>query len=735
MHNQFQNMDQEEIKGINFDLPKNKSNVIKVLGVGGGGSNAINYMFQQGIKGVDFIISNTDAQALAESGVPTKIQLGASLTEGLGAGANPEVGASAALESQEEIQALLSTQTKMIFITAGMGGGTGTGAAPVIAQMARSLDILTVGIVTMPFQFEGKLRLDQAQKGLEKIKSSVDALIVINNNKLREVYGNLGFKAGFAKADEVLATAARGIAEVITHHYTQNIDLKDAKTVLTNSGTAIMGSGSASGSNRSQEAIIKALDSPLLNDNKITGCKNVLLLIVSGSDEITIDEIGEINDFIQAEAGNHTNIIMGVGEDENLGNEVSVTIIATGFGQEQQNDISNTEAKKIIHTLEEDQNMVHDLSDKNPTSELSSSFQSYNSLEQTIDTKPIETPQKFVAAEEPIIKMNTILCDLEVDYEVVNSIPTEIEEQISVQELPVLKKQELFTSTFQEEEELIVDKVKIEEAFENDEMLFSIQDEEEVASKEDAFGPIPAEMKTQITTDNSTAELEEINIGNSFFDPQFEMDSPLIDDSQVIVDTDLSEVVREEEFIINEVSPVLSDIEVVDPELLEQENQIQLDFELPLGHASNEEIQFIHLEEEEFQKVTDTLNSEFDEASLELTYEIKEETVALSEDKIVQERESEIQPEAEIDPFDQSIDKSIATQSEKRRAHLKSFNHKFKHQFQRIDDMTKEPAYKRKGLDLDSDLPDTPSRTSLSNDFNDDLQLRSNNSFLHDNVD
>jgi cell division protein FtsZ len=339
-------MDQEENKEISFDLPKNRSNVIKVMGVGGGGSNAINYMFQQGIKGVDFIISNTDAQALSESGVPTKIQLGASLTEGLGAGANPEVGAKAAKESQDEIQSILATQTKMIFITAGMGGGTGTGAAPIIAQMAKSMDILTVGIVTMPFQFEGKLRLEQAQKGLEKIRKAVDALIVINNNKLREVYGNLGFKAGFAKADEVLATAARGIAEVITHHYTQNIDLKDAKTVLTNSGTAIMGSGTASGSNRAQEAIVKALDSPLLNDNKITGCKNVLLLIVSGSDEITIDEIGEINDYIQTEAGNHTNIIMGVGEDESLGNEVSVTVIATGFGIEQQNEISNTEAKK-----------------------------------------------------------------------------------------------------------------------------------------------------------------------------------------------------------------------------------------------------------------------------------------------------------------------------------------------------------------------------------------------------
>ena len=236
-------MNQENNTNFSFDLPKNRSNVIKVIGVGGGGSNAINYMFQQGIVGVDFVVCNTDAQALNESSVPIKIQLGANLTEGLGAGANPEVGASAAQESYEDLKSLLTTQTKMVFITAGMGGGTGTGAAPIIAKMAREFDILTVGIVTMPFQFEGKLRLDQAQVGLENIKKEVDSLVVINNNKLREVYGNLGFKSGFAKADEVLSKAARGIAEVITHHYTQNIDLKDAKTVLKN--TSVNGEGTS----------------------------------------------------------------------------------------------------------------------------------------------------------------------------------------------------------------------------------------------------------------------------------------------------------------------------------------------------------------------------------------------------------------------------------------------------------------------------------------------------------
>ena len=348
---------------FNFDLPKNKSNVIKVIGVGGGGGNAINYMFKQGISGVDFVVCNTDSQALEKSPVPIKIQLGVSLTEGLGAGANPEIGSLAAKESEEEIKSLLSNQTKMVFITAGMGGGTGTGAAPIIAQMSKQLDILTVGIVTIPFQFEGKMRSEQAQIGIEILRENVDSLIVINNNKLRQVYGNLGFKAGFAKADEVLATAARGIAEVITHHYRQNIDLKDAKTVLSNSGTAIMGSAVSEGSNRAEESVVKALDSPLLNDNKINGCKNVLLLIVSGEDEITIDEIGEINDFIQSEAGNNTNIIMGIGEDKNLKQGISVTIIATGFNSDQQHEIVNTEAKKIIHTLEEDQSFTQDLTD------------------------------------------------------------------------------------------------------------------------------------------------------------------------------------------------------------------------------------------------------------------------------------------------------------------------------------------------------------------------------------
>ncbi|MDA0793105.1 MAG: cell division protein FtsZ [Bacteroidetes bacterium] len=752
-------MDQEENKGINFDLPKNRSNLIKVLGVGGGGSNAINYMFQQGIKGVDFIVSNTDAQALAESGVPTKIQLGASLTEGLGAGANPEVGEKAAQESKEEILNILSTQTKMIFITAGMGGGTGTGAAPIIAQMAKSMDILTVGIVTMPFQFEGKLRLEQAQRGLEKIKKSVDALIVINNNKLREVYGNLGFKAGFAKADEVLATAARGIAEVITHHYTQNIDLKDAKTVLTNSGTAIMGSGLASGSNRAQEAIMKALDSPLLNDNKITGCKNVLLLIVSGSDEITIDEIGEINDYIQSEAGNHTNIIMGVGEDESLGNSVSVTVIATGFGQEQQNAISNTEAAKIIHSLEEEQKVVHDLSDKKD----SVPHISYKETGETLDRPRFENPS-LVSSENqnPLIAMNALLEDLEVEYEVV-SYPiqegtaqgehqdfyvNEIEEDsIEAQALNDFQlDQEPIEFIAPQQETFPLDLEEPQEHFELTSSFFYEEPQdhgqglksEERSSNSAVEEELPElNLELEQTDDFTTAVLKEEweeEAAMGIFEVEETKESTKVSFSEEIHEVD-------QEFVFNEVEGNdIFEMKVVDPEIIAAESQIQMEFELPLDLNNAKEK--INLEDElipKFDAEKKTIK-DFDEAALEIKFEIKE-TYDKKAEEFKQKKEqpvaskNEVKASDDTNPFDQSIDSIFAAQNEKRKAHLKAYNHKFMHQLQRVDDMERQPAYKRKGMDLDPHLRDEPSRTSLNTDSNDDLHLRSNNSFLHDNVD
>lgn len=334
-------------QGFSFDLPKGNSSIIKVIGVGGGGNNALKHMYEKGIHGVDFVICNTDAQTLDNNPVANKVQLGISMTEGLGAGADPEVGEKAAIESIDEIKAAMGQNTKMVFITAGMGGGTGTGAAPVIAKVAKEMGILTVGIVTVPFSFEGKRRLEQAELGLDKLRNNVDSLIVINNDKLRQQFGNLGFKSGFSKADEVLTNAAKGMAEVITGYFDVNIDFRDAKSVLQNSGTALMSNGIASGENKAEEAVKKALDSPLLNDNKITGAKNVLLLIRSGSEEVTMDEIGVIMDHIQTEAGNTADIIFGVGSDEELGDAVSVLVIATGFSNDNKKFAGPTEKIKI----------------------------------------------------------------------------------------------------------------------------------------------------------------------------------------------------------------------------------------------------------------------------------------------------------------------------------------------------------------------------------------------------
>ena len=428
---------ENDTNSLTFDLPKNRSNVIKVLGVGGGGSNAIDHMYEQGITGVDFAICNTDAQALENSPVPTKIQLGVNLTEGLGAGANPEIGENAALESFDDIKNLLTSNTKMLFITAGMGGGTGTGAAPIIAKQAKEMDILTVGIVTVPFQFEGKMRIQQANKGLEKLREHVDSIIVINNNKLRQVYGNLGYRSGFSKADEVLSTAARGIAEVITHHFKQNVDLHDAKTVLSNSGTAIMGSAEAAGEERADKAIKQALDSPLLNDNKIHGANNVLLLIVSGDEEVTLDEIGEVNDYIQEQAGNNANIIMGVGDDETLGESISVTVIATGFQQEQQDELVNTEQKKIIHTLEDDQKAEQDLTSdtfKDTNINFSSAGRTDKDNNATERRYPLfdnldEGKEPQESSDDELIDTTASIKDISVDIENVNENDFTISEQ------------------------------------------------------------------------------------------------------------------------------------------------------------------------------------------------------------------------------------------------------------------------------------------------------------------
>lgn len=647
---------------ISFDLPKNQSNVIKVIGVGGGGSNAINHMFKQGIKGVDFIVCNTDSQALQNSAVPNKIQLGVNLTEGLGAGANPEVGQQSALESIEEIEKMLDTNTKMVFITAGMGGGTGTGAAPVIAQLAKERDILTVGIVTIPFQFEGKVRQDQALSGVERLRKQVDSLIVINNNKLREVYGNLGFKAGFSKADEVLATASRGIAEVITHHYTQNIDLKDAKTVLSNSGTAIMGSATASGENRAKDAIISALDSPLLNDNKITGAKNVLLLIVSGTNEITIDEIGEINDHIQTEAGFNANIIMGVGEDESLGDAVAVTIIATGFNVEQQAEIVNTEPKKIIHTLEGEQKLVQDLSHK----------PSVPSFDFSIPTEQPKT-EPVVAEVTPIVE-DKIVFTLEEEVEVV-----EVKKPIA--EVDLIPTSEFINNldVFFE----IVSPVK-------EEVKFEIKDVREI----EVFGAEIVKAEIEPVQEQITFSFDLTNGGVS-----------TNDDRKVF---DLSDETKE--MFVNEPVQVVPVTEVNQSGVIRYSLDDYMEKENELAAS---------------KPVVEEVKEEPIAAELSFTMKRTEEAPATSQAQF-----------DDISPVEMTIEETLRMRAEERKRKMKEFNYKFNNSTSRVNELEREPAYKRMGVDLNAaPVDNSKSRMSLGMDSNDDIQLRSNNSFLHDNVD
>jgi len=344
---------------MNFEIPQIRSSIIKVVGVGGGGSNAVNYMYNLGIKDVNFVVCNTDALAMANSPVPIKIQLGESLTEGRGAGNCPKKGREAALENIQDVISVLEDNTKMVFITAGMGGGTGTGAAPIIAKTAKDMGILTVGIVTIPFRFEGKIRVNQALEGITEMEKCVDSLLIINNEKLREMYGDLKLSNAFAKADNVLATAAKGIAEIITVHGYINVDFADVETVMKDSGVAIMGSGKAEGDFRAIDAVQSALESPLLNNNQIAGAKNILLNITSGENEVTMDEVGQITDYLQEIVEHSATIIWGTGTDMNLKDEVSVTLIATGFDYENviTQSIENSRNKTRIE-LDVDGNLI-----------------------------------------------------------------------------------------------------------------------------------------------------------------------------------------------------------------------------------------------------------------------------------------------------------------------------------------------------------------------------------------
>lgn len=465
-----------------FDLPKNQSSVIKVIGVGGGGSNAVNYMYENGIDGVDFAVCNTDLQALEASPITTKIQIGAEITEGLGAGANPEVGRQAAEESIDRIDELLESNTKMLFITAGMGGGTGTGAAPVIARAAREKGILTVGVVTVPFWTEGGYRKEYAEKGLEELREQVDTLLVINNDRLIEVYGDLTLSQAFAKANEVLNTATKGIAEVISQTLMVNIDLNDAKRVLQNSGSAVMGQAYASGENRAIEAIEAALDSPLLHDNNIKGAQQVLLKIVTGSGEkeIRMTELFSIKKHIQDVAGSDVNIIEGIGVEDGLNDEISVTVIATGFKVNKNIGPAKPITPKVYNLDKDDQATEEEVVPQDTVKQEPQESITQDTFESIFDDN------SQVTSEEPQATLNF---DLEEESPVLNFT---LEEE-GTEEIPI--DFPLATENLQVEESVMATN-EVEESDNNDEVVVHNLEMEEEAP-EDVISDLKDEVEKE----------------------------------------------------------------------------------------------------------------------------------------------------------------------------------------------------------------------------------------------
>ena len=666
---------------LDFDMPQNQSSAIKVIGIGGGGSNAVNYMYHKGIKGVDFVVCNTDQQALDDSPVPTKIQLGVSITEGLGAGAWPLKGRLAAEENINDVINVLECNTKMVFINAGMGGGTGTGAAPVIAKAAKDLDILTVAIVTIPFVFEGELRMSQAKEGIEEIKKHVDSLIVINNNKLREIYGNLGFKSGFAKADEILATASRGIAEVITQKGHLNIDLNDAKTVLSNSGTAIMGSGTALGDGRAIKAVKGAIESPLLDNNHIRGAKKVLLLIVSGAEEVTFEEMGEISDFIQdqvmIEGGAPADIIMGVAEDEDLESSINVTVVATGFYEGAVVNPLTGIPEKVVHDLEgqtqktqkEDKetntpSIEADLNIEESSVDIKNSAEEVDQSSETIDLFKSSDQKEQVSMT---FDLNVSDIDLSSDDKLSESskVVFNLLEDGDAEELEQNEKLDTTVEFDDEGDKVIID---ADEPSEADDSL-----------KEE-------DISFQIDTDNEQDKEEEsIDLVENSSEDKGES-------HQKIVHT----LSMEDEGLSDDNSSRSKDL-IDGPNLIsetEEEQSISFDFNAsPISEEAPIEI----------------VKSSDD-------HEQKSITQSTTNSKAVQEQ---------------------INRAQKRKERLQKFNYRFRNN-SGVELTENEPAYKRQGIELDDiqhSSEETVSNLNLGENQDGEFELKSKNSFLHDNVD
>jgi len=632
---------------MRFDLPE-QSSIIKVIGVGGGGSNAVNHMYRLGINGVNFIVCNTDKQALDISPVPHKITLGEALTEGRGAGAIPEVGKQAAMETIEELKAVLSNNTKMLFITAGMGGGTGTGAAPVIAKIAREMGILTVGIVTVPFSFEGKKRMQQAEDGLAEMKANVDTLLVVCNDKLREMYGNLKMREAFNHADNVLSIAAKSIAEIISLTQQINVDFADVRTVLRDSGVAIMGSASASGEGRALKAVQEALNSPLLNDNNITGARYVLLNITSGSDEITMDELGEITDYIQDEAGQTAELIKGYGVDETLGDKVNVTVIATGFNTSSNIpfDLSARKPEKVVLKLE----------DEKP---------------EAIAVSPV-AEEKSVSVSEP--KESNPLEPFLISKQAT-------EEQVTMEFEPKIE------TVLDETPDLFESKVQHNALMDSD---------EEAEDSAETFIEMHADTSSELIWEIPTSELIDLNAEEE----ECEMELP-------------AEILNEEVE-----SPVMETFTDFKAEQKEETTEAEKAFELSADEGTKE--------------------IEFEMTSVPpVQEEISEPTLKRREEPVFETPNAE-----EVEAKKQEAIKKVDEEEQKRKAYerilrLKELSLKLKTP-NGLTELEQEPAFVRRKISLDNTPHSSESQVSkytLSPNEDKKVDIKPNNSFLHDNVD
>ena len=784
--------------GLQFNLPKNRSSVIKVIGVGGGGSNAVNHMKNVGVNGVDFMVCNTDAQALYHSPVANKVQLGASLTEGLGAGADPEIGRQAAVESIDEIQSILETGTKMCFITAGMGGGTGTGAAPIIAKAARDMGILTVGIVTSPFGFEGKIRKAQSEEGIKAMREAVDSLIVINNDKLRQVYGDLGFRNAFAKADEVLAGAAKGIAEVITNHYTQNIDLRDAKTVLENSGSALFGTGSGEGQDRAATAIGAALDSPLLNDNHIKGAKNVLLLLTSGSGEyeITIDEIGEITDHIQREAGGNANVIMGIGDAEEAGSKITCTIIATGFPtgtrvlptdkvEVVKYDLESQEAPAVV-AVEAPAAKV-ELETEEPTAEIQErvvmDLGEDEEEEAPVFTAPVNVEAEVEAEleeEDPMMGFPqmpeedheerfeaTIEEDAQIDEEpTVHVLEWDMEDEeqeaeeriVSAEEMSILPIDEDIEDELEEPEAAAEPRAQEEpQELSGGWDLFSTVDDSEEEEMELTFvddheEESPALIETAdfeaeepVDTEFDAPAPPQMERGTGMVETHIEEELPQALEAPLAVN-DLDEDGEGATFTLDDIEGDGFALEFDEEETTFEQDQDEPEerdydpFDMSLSEmpelkmkADMEGVESsFTLPSAEFDMKPEATSAPAEVDTLddpELRFEVKQSAhIAPVEEEA--ETSLEVDMDMPIAHLPKRTAQELPSKIQERMNRLQKFGYRFK---ENLTEVERTPAYKRQGLDFDLEQKSvqTPSNLGVDSEGN----IRTNNSFLHDNVD